>query len=65
MHDMGVKTLAVEFRVWGLLFLGCFLVCFFFTVILQCYFRVAYKFMEMFFLLDRFKGLPGNTSVEI
>lgn len=61
---MGVKTLAVEFRVWGLLSLGCFLV-FYFTVLLQCCLRVDYRFMEMLFLLDSFEELPGNTSVEI
>lgn len=60
---MGVKTSAVELRVGGFLFLGC--VLFFFTILLQCYLRVACKFIEMLFLLDNFEGLPGNTSVEI
>lgn len=35
----------------------------FFTIILHCYLRVAYKFMELF-LLDCFEGLPGNTSIQ-
>lgn len=62
---MGVKTLAVEFKVWGLLFLDCFLASFFFTILLQCCLRVAYELMEMLSLLDCFEGLPGSTSVEI